>query len=217
MNKVDFTKRLIIIGCGGHSKMATEIALDMGLNKINYFDSTEIEKILISNLKTKEINEKYNDYFFVAIGDNYTREQVFEKFLIQHPNAKPINLIHKSSNISPESRIGVGTIIMPLSAINISSKIGKGVIINTSSSVDHDNKIKNFSSIAPGVHLGGNVTIGSRTAISIGATIKHKVTIGNDVLVGAASLVLSDISDNLVVYGAPARKIKKRKNDEKYL
>lgn len=106
---------------------------------------------------------------------------------------------------------------MPLSVVNSSTTLGKCVIVNTSSSVDHDSVLMDFSSLAPGVHMGGNVSVVIRSVISIGSSIKHGVEIGNDVVVGSSSLVLDDIEDNSVAYGIPSRFIRKRKLGEQYL
>ncbi|MDT8420832.1 MAG: serine O-acetyltransferase [Desulfuromonadales bacterium] len=51
--------------------------------------------------------------------------------------------------------------------------------------------------------LGNNVYVGA------GAKIIGPVTIGNDVVIGANAVVVSDVEDNCVVVGVPARVIKK--------
>ena len=52
------------------------------------------------------------------------------------------------------------------------------------------------------------VTIGDNCFIGINSTILGKVKIGNNVTIGAHSLVLSDIPDNAVAVGSPAKVIK---------
>ena len=52
------------------------------------------------------------------------------------------------------------------------------------------------------------VTIGDNCFIGINTTILGKVNIGNNVKIGAHSLVLSDIPDNAVAVGSPAKVIK---------
>tara|TARA_Y100000589_G_C27134261_1_gene621894 strand:+ start:459 stop:1133 length:675 start_codon:yes stop_codon:yes gene_type:complete len=215
--KLNLKKRLLIFGTGGQSKVVTEIAESIGLRNIFYIDElSEIDKFLSRNV-FKTVNENYEDYFFIAVGDNYKREKIYNDFLNNHKSAKSINLAHPYSFIARNVKIDDGTIIMPGSVINSSVKIGKGVIINSGTIVEHDSLIGDYASLAPGVVLGGNVNVGVRSAISIGSIIKHDINIGNDVLVGAASYVLNDLSDNSVCYGVPAKFIKKRKIGEKYL
>ncbi len=217
--KFDFNKRLLIIGCGGHSKVIADIADSLGFLNIQYLSELkgkdreqDSEKEFVSS-----INENYQDYFSIAIGDNFSREKVYRDFKAKHPKALGISLIHPSSQVSKKLSLGECTVVMPLCVINSSSTIGKGVIINTSSVVEHECVLGDFASIATGVKLGGEVKIGVRSSIGIGSSIKHKVTIGNDVVVGGGSLVLKDIKDNYINYGVPSKSIRKRKIDEKYL
>lgn len=52
------------------------------------------------------------------------------------------------------------------------------------------------------------VTIGDNCFVGINTTILGKVNIGNNVTIGAHSLVISDIPDNAVAVGVPAKVIK---------
>lgn len=53
-------------------------------------------------------------------------------------------------------------------------------------------------------------TIGDNVTIYSNATILGKVKIGNNVIIGAGSVVLEDVRDNVTVAGNPARVIKVR-------
>jgi serine O-acetyltransferase len=55
----------------------------------------------------------------------------------------------------------------------------------------------------------GAPTIGSRVQIGAGAKILGRIKIGNDVTIGANSVVLTDVPDNVVVFGVPARVFKR--------
>ena len=213
MNK---DSRLLIIGCGGHSKVVTGIAEDIGFKNICFLDEFNENKEFLGREILQNNLENYTGYFFVAIGDNYKRESIFIEFQKKNKKATPVTLIHPSSIVLQKCFIGKGTVIMPNCVINSFSNISEGVIINTKASVDHDNCLMSFSSVAPGVTTGGNVSIGKRSAICMGASIKHGVKIGQDVIVGANSLVMNDIDSNQVVYGTPARFIRKRSKEDNY-
>lgn len=216
-SKIKLNNKLLILGCEGQAKVATDIAEAIGFQDISYEDPYRDADTFLDRKVFKSVKENYSQYFIVAIGNNFLRERVSNQFLVDNKKAQNINLIHPSSIISNRFSMGNGNIIMPLCVINSSTKIGDGVIINTKSSVDHDNHLMSFSSLAPGVTTGGNVSIGKRTAISIGTTIKHGVRIGSDVVVGASSLVMNDINNNLVSYGTPAKFIRKRSKEDDYL
>jgi len=57
--------------------------------------------------------------------------------------------------------------------------------------------------------LCGNVKVGTRSFIGANSVIKQGVTIGDDVIVGAGSVVISDIQNRTTVVGNPARILKK--------
>ena len=215
--KQNTEKSLLIIGCGGHSKVITDIAREIGFKNIFYNDPKIKEDLFLGKPVVKKDIKNYSDYFFVAIGDNFIREKVTFNFQKANPNSIPAILVHPSSIISENCSIGAGSSVMPLCVINSHSKIGKGVIVNTRSSLDHDNCLMDFSSVAPAVTTGGNVCIGFRSAISIGAIIKNDIEIGSDSLIGASSYVNINISSNYVAFGTPAKIIRKRKVGEKYL
>ena len=200
--------KLLIIGCGGHAKVVTDIAKSCGISDFYYQDSNlKHNKFLGVDVFHDEINN-YKGYFFVAIGNNFLREKITLNFLKKNPNSINKTLIHPSSIISDNCSIGDGVVIMPLCVVNSCSRIGNGVIINTKSSLDHDNFLRDFSSIAPGVTTGGNVEIGSKSAISIGAVVRNNIKIGSNSIIGAASFVNNDMPDNCIAYGTPAKIIK---------
>lgn len=213
----DLEKYLLIIGCGGHSKSVTDVAESQGYININYLNEFGEDDRFLGRKVIHDAPSKYEGEFFVAIGDNNTRERVTAEFLKKNPKAKLVSLIHPSSTVSKSTHVGRGVVVMPLCAINHSTEIGEGVIINTKSSIDHDCILGDYSSIAPGVCMGGNITVGQRSAVSIGATVKHGIKIGKDVVIGANSLVLSNIKDFCVAYGLPAKRIRARRQGDKYL
>jgi maltose O-acetyltransferase len=61
------------------------------------------------------------------------------------------------------------------------------------------------------------VTLHRGVIIGAGATVIEKITIGENSLIGAGSVVLHDIEADVVAVGNPARVVRKRKFDERYL
>jgi acetyltransferase-like isoleucine patch superfamily enzyme len=61
--------------------------------------------------------------------------------------------------------------------------------------------------VSPGVNVAGAVLVGALTWLGIGASIKQCVSIGRQVVVGAGSVVVNDISDGLTVVGVPAKAV----------
>ncbi|MDO9183528.1 MAG: acetyltransferase [Bacteriovorax sp.] len=214
------TKEVIIFGTGGHAKVVHDI----------FQKAKEFTPVGFISLDTSIQNflglPVYNQGDFknlkftngiIAIGDNWTRGQL-QKFIVsEKPNFHFVNAIHPSVQVGNGVDIENGTVAMAGAIINPGSKIGAHVILNTNCSVDHDCILGNFSSIAPGAILGGNVIIGEYSAISLGAKIIHGKKIGTHSVIGAGALVLADIVDNVVAFGSPCKVIRNRAENEKYL
>ena len=104
MKKRKMTKiknnNLLILGCGGHAKVITDIARSLGIKDFSYQDiNVEIKTFLGKQVIHEEI-KNYNGYFFVALGDNFLREKVTNDFQRNNPNAKNATLLHPTSYIS---------------------------------------------------------------------------------------------------------------------
>lgn len=211
---------IIIIGAGGHAVSVANVALGSGMSVMAFVDDNKAGNDLlgIPVITQKQcIEEHKTANLAIAIGDNAVRERVSNEYKSELPLAYFPSIIHHSAIIGMNSKIGDGTVIMPLVNVGPNSFVDTFCIMNTSSSIDHDCEMKSFSSIAPRVVTGGNVRIGIRSAISIGATIKHGVEVGNDTIIGANSYVNKNIDNNIVAYGSPCKPVRERIKGDTYL
>ena len=206
-------KDICIIGYGGHSYVALEILQICEKNIIAYCENTQKENnpfnLKYLGMESSLAPNEFNDFsFFIGIGDNKIRGKVFD--FLKSNSASFVNAIHPSSNLSKKIKIGEGVMISAGATINPFVTIGNAVICNTQCSIDHECFIGDYSHIAPGAILCGNVTIGNNCFIGAGSTIKQGIRIGNNVLIGAGSVVINDIPDNTRVAGCPAKQIKSK-------
>lgn len=105
-------------------------------------------------------------------------------------------------------------------------KIGEGFYIGHYGGIfiGSDVKIGKYCNISQGVTIGrinrgpkkGFPTIGDYVYVAPGAKILGNITVGNNVAVGANCVVTSDVPDNSVVVGIPA-KIISNKGSEGYI
>jgi sugar O-acyltransferase (sialic acid O-acetyltransferase NeuD family) len=157
------------------------------------------------------------DSMAIAVGDNWSRRKIFLT-LMNHKLGVTFPVIrHPSAIVASDAEIGQGTAIFAGSHVGPGSRIGEFCIINTASSVDHDCVLRDFSSIAPGVSMGGLVKIGECSAVGVGANISDRISIGNHAVVGTGSAVVRDIPDLVVAYGNPARVKRSRREEEKHI
>lgn len=219
-------KQLAIIGASGHAKVIIDIVEKEGKHQIaGLIDRSyrENESVLGYPVIGRDealpslIIEHKIDGVIIAIGDNYIRSKVAEKLTQICCELKFFSAIHPTVSIAKDVLIGDGTVIMAGVSINSSCEIGCHCILNTNSSLDHDATMADFSSLAPGGTIGGNVRVGKYSAIGIGATIIHNVNIGEYTVIGAGSTVLKDTESLIVAYGSPAKMVRKRKPEDRYL
>ena len=204
--------KLLIIGASGHGKVVANIALKMNRWKsVAFLDDDESLKASMGLKvigKTTDVN-KYKDeaYFFIAIGNNTTREKIQEK--LEAEGASIPTLVHPNSVIGEQVKFGTGTLVMAGTVINCCSEIGKGCIINTGSTIDHDNFIEDYVHISPGVHTAGTVKIGKGTWLGVGCVVSNNLKITSGCKVGAGAVVVKDITESGTYVGVPARRVLK--------
>lgn len=207
-------KNNIVIGYGGHSYVAIDILLNMGVSVTHYCDNFEKlsnpYNIAYAGTEKEWFEEKkynrLNDNFFIAVGDNRIREKVFQ--LLQYNSAEILNAVHPKANIANSTKLGIGIMVAASAVINPFCIIANGVICNTSASIDHECFIDEFAHIAPGAVLCGNIKVGKRSFIGANAVVKEGIIIGDDVIVGAGSVVIKNIASGEKFVGNPQRKIK---------
>lgn len=206
-------KKLVIIGAGGHGKVAAECAESMGIfQEIVFLDGIFDKKIQTGPWpivgKPESFGSLQNDFccFFVAIGNNKIRQKWLTCLL--ESKAQIATLIHASATISEYSSLAQGSMLCAHAAVNPFSHLGSGCILNTGATLDHDCEVADYVHIAPGCNIAGEVKIGELSFIGIGSSIVQSVNIGRNCVLGAGSVVVGDIKENSLGYGVPAKIIK---------
>ena len=210
----------VIVGSGGHALSVANVVRSCDYRLVAFVDDEKAGQTLsgvpiITNRHCKE-SFKHASYA-IGIADNSIRERVSKEYMADLPSAEFPTLVHKSSVIGFDVKIGRGTIVMPLAHIGPNSSVDEFCILNTCSSIDHHCCMRSYSSLAPRAVCGGTVEIGTRSAVSIGAIINHDLQIGSDSIIGANSYVNTLIADNVVAYGTPCKMIRSRTKDDRYL
>lgn len=205
------TKKVIIIGAGGHGKVVADMIGQSGDLVAGFLDDNpNLTGNFISFPILGKVNRFKHDnefYFIVAVGNAVIREKI-AKYM---SGVKWYTAMHPSAAISTLGvTIGEGSVIMANAVINAGASIGKHCIINTSAVVEHDNQIKNFVHVSVGAKLAGTVFIGERTWIGIGASVNNNLYICEDCMVGAGAAVIKNITEPGTYVGVPAKKIKNK-------
>lgn len=201
---------MILVGYSGHAFVACSIFNAMGQKVVGYCEK-EIKKFnpfSLDYLGSEDSNAAAEFFiknrFFIAIGNNMVRENIFHSLSAQ--KLKSANAIHPSAIICPTALLSSqGIMISAGAVINALAEIGTGAICNTSCVIEHECIVGEFSHIGPGAILCGNVKVGRQSFVGAGAVIRQGITVGDNVIIGAGAVVVKNIPDNRTVIGIPAK------------
>ena len=201
------SKKLVILGAGGHGSVIADIARLNSYEQIVFLDDACTERpdgYPVVGVVEDYLRYTADDEFFIAIGGNATRQRLYK--MLTESGAHVATLIHPNAVIGENVTVGKGTAIMAGAVVNPGAVIGEGVILNTCSSVDHDCRVGDFVHVAVGAHLCGTVTVGDGSFVCAGATVINNVSVCGGVTVGAGAVVIKDITETGIYVGVPARK-----------
>lgn len=119
-------------------------------------------------------------------------------------------LRHPRAWVGRQVELGPGSILCAGVMVTTDITLGRHVILNLNTTVGHDAILEDFVTVAPGVQISGNVRVGSGTDVGTGASIIQGVALGAWSIVGAGSVVVSELPDNVTAVGVPAKVIKTR-------
>ena len=123
-----------------------------------------------------------------------------------------VSAIHPSAVICKDAQFDAGVIVGAAVVLDPFVRVKESCIINRGALIGHESIIEDCVNIAPGVNIGGRVSIGKGTFVGIGSTVIDNIKIGSNVIIGAGSVVVKDIPDNVVAYGVPAKVIRNVKD-----
>lgn len=138
-----------------------------------------------------------DDGFFFGSNFPAQRQLMAERFRGATP------LIHRSAQVGDGCVIQAGSVIAPNVVMLTGVELGRHVHINYASTMTRCS-IGDFTTVAPGVTICGDVEIGEGVFIGAGAVITNLVKIGDWATVGAGAVVLKDVEVNRTVVGVPA-------------
>jgi len=214
------TKKIVILGAGASGMNIFQIITDINKteftwNILGYFVEGIVESETLFDLPIKNNLSSYksktneNIYVISAIGSPTNRERVMISAIDSGFIATSI--LHPSAQISEHSQIEEGAIICQNCVIQPFAIIKRFAYIHTGTVIGPEVEIEQAVTINSLCGISAKTTIHSHCYIGVGTQIIQGTTIEKESTIGAGSVVLSDIPNNVLVVGSPA-KVKKENN-----
>jgi acetyltransferase EpsM len=206
-------KRIVIVCAGGQGTIVADIlqrAHDAGADAVPVAFVDDTPDLIGSAVlgidvlgPVASLSGIAHDAVIVAFGDNEGRRAITERLLAA--GERLATAIHPRACIAPSARIGEGSMICAGAIVSPRAVIGRGAIINTNASVDHDTVVGDFAHVSAGATVGAKCRIGAESLVALGASVVSGATIGARTIIGSGAAVVTNIPDDVVAFGVPAR------------
>lgn len=145
-----------------------------------------------------------------TVGDPRLRERLIDKAL-EAGLVATAPLVHPNVEYDHDYvEFGEGVVVCAGTILTVNIVVEAHAQINLDCTVGHDAVIGAYSTLSPGVHISGNVTLEPYAFIGTGAVTVNghpgaPLRIGSDSVVGAGAVVTRDVPAGVTVTGVPAR------------
>ena len=194
---------MLIYGASGHGQELGNLARICGYTVLAYVD----DALKRADILTQEEALQQFPEAPVLLGAGYP--------LIRRKMAKKAErfvskLIHPRVEIAGSVKIDEGSVVQAGCVLTVNIQIGRHTHINIGSTINHDVQIGDFVTLSPGVHLCGNVIVGSDVFIGAGAVLiqgrpGEPLVIGQGAMIGAGAVVTKSVPAGQTWVGVPAR------------
>jgi sugar O-acyltransferase (sialic acid O-acetyltransferase NeuD family) len=185
---------LVIVGFGGHAKSVADcIEREGKYNIIGYTDVEEhhskydylgnddvLQMVFNSGVKNAAVGVGY-------LGKGSIRNKLYDLLKKIGYNLPVIK--DPSSIISESAIIGEGTFIGKAAIVNAEATIGKMAIVNTKALIEHECIVGDFTHIAVGAILCGQVKVGNSVLVGANATVIQCRSIESKSIVPAGAVL----------------------------
>ena len=215
---------LIVIGAGGVGAEAAEIAELMGLEVASFVDeslSPDEARYLrgIPVLPSVELGMRSVTAakFVIAIGESGPRADVLRRLTKLNLKFGFQSLVHPAATVSRTATIGEGSILSAGAQIGPGVSLGKASYVGLNCAIGHDSFCGDFTSVYAGACISGGAVLGDRVSIGSMSVVRERTRLGNDVFVGAHSYVNRHVENGVLLFGTPAKPVRRRTKFERHL
>lgn len=203
------TKKLLILGFGGHARSVADVAIACGFTELAFIEESarEGENFLGHPVMTRLDPFVGSDWrIFPAAGDNRKRSEQYAHAL--ELGFAVATLVSPRASRGVGATIAVGSFVGHFAHVGPMARVGQACIINTAALVEHECEIGDFCHVSIKAAVAGRTRIGRYSMLGAGATAIDRISLCGEVMVGAGSVVTRSIETPGTYVGVPARRIK---------
>jgi len=207
-------KNIILLGASVSGMNIYDIIQDINKvekiwNVIAYLDENkEIKKQFDIPVYTSfdEIEQKLNiipkkTYVISGIGSPKNRCRLMES--AKSKGYLYAQIVHPTANISNSVKLGTGIIICQFCSIQSFVEIGDLSYLHAGDLIGPKVKIGYGVTINGHVAVSANTIISNKTYIGVGTKIIQNMNVGKESIIGAGTIIITDVPDNCLFVGIP--------------
>ncbi len=182
------SKRVIVIGAGGHGRSVAEAILLLRQDELVGFVDDGAEpnaKVwtypILGRTDSLHAMRALADAVVVAIGNNAVREKLHTQ--VREAGFELLTVIHPTAFVSPTAILGAGCAVMAGAVVGTEAELVEGAIVNCGATVDHHCKVEAFG------HLGVNACMAGGSVLGHGAWMQAGSALGYGVQVEAGAVL----------------------------
>ena len=169
-------------------------------------DITVHKRVLGADLKLySSINSVplENTEFLIGVLDPSLRVRAFAE--LRNRNAKFFSLIHPTSVVSKDAKLGVGLIIAPFCCVAANSEVSDNVAMNIYSFIGHGSYVGKSSFIGPRASIMGDAFVGEQALLGASSSVCSGVKMGDRSKLSLNSTLTKNCPNGSLAEGVPAK------------
>ena len=176
------SKRVIVIGAGGHGRSVAEAILLLGRDELVGFvddgadaNATVWSYPILGGTDSLHTLRTHADAVVVAIGNNAVREKLHAR--VADAGFELLSVIHPMAFVSPTANLGIGCAVMAGAVVGTEALLGEGAIVNCGATVDHHCRVGAFGHLGVHACMAGGSVLGHRAWLQAGSALGYGVQV----------------------------------------
>lgn len=207
----------VVLGSGALARMVGGILkADVAVELVGFTDANPARHgqalcelpILGSDDMLPVLRRQGVSHAVIAAGDPRLRKRLAA--LLRELDFELSNAIHPHALIAPEVQLGRGVIVLPGTVLADNPAIGDNTFVGQAATIAHDSVIGRDCLIGGRAAIGGEVSVGDTALVGWGAIIGPRHSVGTGAVIASGANVMSDVPENAVAAGNPARVVQMR-------